>query len=116
MVEQANASATDEIGELSLGARAAFAQLVNYLRDYSDLSSEYSMSQRLDVDRDLDELLKIISDEHAAVAAGLRSAKVRSRSDAPDQRPMDWTNIHLVLAPDGALPSNVRVPKSFQLG
>jgi transcriptional regulator with XRE-family HTH domain len=114
MVEGAHGSATDEIGEISSEAREAFAAIVDYLRDYNDVREAYSMSERLNVDRHIDGLLQTISDEHAAIGTGLRRARIRLRSDAPAREPMDWTNIFLVLAPDDALPSNIRVPKSLR--
>lgn len=114
MVEQAQASATEELGEISSEAREAFAAIVDYMRDYNDVDELYSMSQRLGVDREIDALLKTISEERAAVGAGLRHARICLTSDAPDQKAMDWTNIFIVLAPHDTLPSNIRVPKKFK--
>jgi transcriptional regulator with XRE-family HTH domain len=114
MVEGAHTSATEEIGELSSEARAGFAEMVDYLRDYNDIRTEYSMTQRLDVDRDIDELLKRISNQRAAVGAGLFPTRLRSMG-APESPPMDWTNILLLLAPAASLPSIVRIPRRFEL-
>jgi len=58
MWERAGGSAAEELGELSTDAREAFASIVDYLRDYNDIRKDYSMTQRLEVDRDIDELLK----------------------------------------------------------
>lgn len=116
MVEGAKSSASEELGELSTEAREAFASIVDCLRDYNDIRDAYSMSQRLEVDQGIDVLLRTISDEHAAVGAALRHAKLRLNKDAPDREPMDWTNIYFVLAPAETLPSNVRVPKTFDFG
>jgi transcriptional regulator with XRE-family HTH domain len=107
-------SVTDEVGEPSEGARKAFAELVDYLRDYNDVRDAYSATERLAVDADIDALLRTISEEHAAVGAGLRSAKVRLKTDQPDRAPMEWKNVYLVLAPASTLPSAVRVPKHFK--
>jgi transcriptional regulator with XRE-family HTH domain len=115
IVEGANGTATEELGEISLGARETFAAIVDYLRDYNDIRDEYSMSQRLEVDRDLDALLKKVAEECAVVGAGSRHARIRLRSDASDCAPMDWTNVFIVLAPSDALPANIRVPKAFRL-
>jgi transcriptional regulator with XRE-family HTH domain len=116
MTEGAESSATEEIGEVSAGARSAFASIVDYLRDYNDIHDLYSMSQRLELDRDIEALLRTISDEGAAVGAGLRHARVRFKSDAAKCEPMNWTNVYFVLAPNAALPSNIRVPKAFKFG
>ena len=114
MTEGAESSATEEIGELPTEAREAFASIVDYLRDYNDVRDLYSMSQRLDVDRDIDALLKTVADAGATSGAGLRHARVRFKSDGPNCEPMDWTNIYFVLAPAAALPSSIRVPKAFK--
>lgn len=114
ITEGARSSATEEVGVLSTGAREAFASIVDYLQDYNDIRDVYSMSQRLDVDRDIDALLKAIANEGADVGAGLQHARVRFKTDAPNCEPMNWTNILFALAPHDALPSNVRVPKSFK--
>jgi len=115
MVEGASAFAADEVGELSAGAREAFAEMFDCLRDYNDIRSEFSMRQRLEIDGELDVYLKKISEERAAVGVGVRHGKFRSSSDAPERPALDLTIIHFVLAPDGALPSSVRVPKRFHL-
>jgi len=114
MIEGAHGCTTEEIGELPSEARTAFAEMVDYLRDYNDVRTAYSMTQRLDVDRDIDELLKRISDQRAAVGAGRFPLRLRSMS-APDRPPMDWTNTLLLLAPADTLPPIVRIPKRFEL-
>jgi transcriptional regulator with XRE-family HTH domain len=114
MIEGAESSATEEVGELSANAREAFASIVDYLRDYNDIRDEYSMVQRLEVDRDIGTLLNTVTNEGAIVGAGLRHVRIRT-SDAPNSDPMDWTNIYFVLAPNDALPANVRVPKHFKI-
>ena len=106
--------AAEELGELSTEARKTFASIVDYLHDYNDVRDHYSMSARLDVDRDIDALLKTIANAGAAVGAGLQHARVRFTSDAPNCEPMNWTNIYFVLAPNDALPPNVRVPKGIK--
>ena len=116
MVEGAESSAIEELGELSPEAREAFAAIVDYLRDYNDVREMYSMSQRLEVDRDIEGFLRKISEQCAAIGAGLRHAKLRAKSDPPDRAPMDWTNIYMVLARDAALPSSIRVPKAVRWG
>ena len=115
MTEGASAFDSEELGELSAEARKAFASIVDYLHDYNDVRDEYSMSQRLDVDRDIDALLKEIVDSGTAIGAGLRHTKVRAKSEAPNLEPMDWTIIYFVLAPNDALPANVRVAKRFKI-
>ena len=114
MLESTESFATEEIGELTSEARETFASLVDYLRDYNDVSSEYTMSQKLGVDRDIDDLIQTIFEQGATIGAGLRRALLRMKPDPPERPPMDWTNIYIVIAPKEALPSVIRVPKSVQ--
>jgi hypothetical protein len=114
MSEAARGFAVDELGELSAEAREAFASIVDSLQEYNDFIKLYSMSERLDLDRDIDAQLKTIADEGAAFGAGLKHERVRFKSDAPNLEPVDWTNIHFVLAPNDALPPNIREPKAWR--
>jgi DNA-binding XRE family transcriptional regulator len=116
MSEGVESSVSEEIGELSTGAREAFASMIDYIRGYNDVRNEYSMSQRLGVDQDIDGWLQAISEENAAVGAGMRHMRLRPKTAAPDQTPLAWSDLYLVLAPKNALPSNVRVPKEVRLG
>jgi transcriptional regulator with XRE-family HTH domain len=111
MVEGVHSSAMEELGEISDAAREAFAGMVDYLRDYNDIMEQYSLSQRLDVDRELDSYLRTIADERAAVGAGLRHAKVRFKSDAPGIDPMSWSVVYMIIAPAEDLPTTIYVPK-----
>jgi transcriptional regulator with XRE-family HTH domain len=111
MSEAARAFAVDELGELSTEARKAFAWIVDELHEYNDFGKLYSMSERLELDRDIDTQLKAIADAGAAFGAGLKHESVPSKSDTSNSEPMNLTDIHFVLAPNDALPSNVRVPK-----
>lgn len=116
MFEGTSSYASQEIGECSDTARENFAAIVDYLSDYNDICDAYNNSQKLDVDRDINELLKLISEEGAVVGAGLRHARIRSKSDAPALQPMDWTNIYVVLSGKDNLPSDIRVPKQIKFG
>ncbi len=111
MSEAARGFAVDELGELSTEARKAFASIVDELHEYNDFGKLYSMSERLELDRDIDAQLKTIADAGAAFGAGLKHESVPSQSDAPNSEPINLTNIHFVLAPNDALPSNIREPK-----
>jgi hypothetical protein len=112
MVEGSFAFAAEDLGDLRRAASEAFADIVDYLRDYNDVSDMYSMRERMDVDRYLDGRLQKISEHEASAGAGLRHARVRL---AADQEPMDWTIVYLVSAPHDLLPSMVRAPKTLKL-
>lgn len=116
MIEGAGSYAMDEIGEHSDAARENFAAMVEYLSDYNDIRDSYSATQRLDVDRDISELLNAIHSENSAVAAGVRHARIRTKNEAPGQEPLDWTNTYFVLCQKQAVPENIRVPKAIRFG
>jgi transcriptional regulator with XRE-family HTH domain len=113
MSEAARGFAVDELGELSTEAREAFAWIVDELQEYNDVGNSYTMSERLEFDRDIGTRLKTIADAGAAFGAGLKHESV-IKSDAPNCEPMNLTNIHFVLAPNDALPPNIREPKLFR--
>ncbi|MGC2075991.1 MAG: hypothetical protein WA728_08170 [Xanthobacteraceae bacterium] len=114
MSEAARSFAVDEFGELSTEAREAFASIVDELQEYNDFIKLHSMTERLELDREIDAQLKTIADAGAAFGAGLNHGRVRFKSDAPNSEPMNVTNIHFVLAPNDALPSNIREPKAMK--
>jgi transcriptional regulator with XRE-family HTH domain len=116
MIEGTSSYAVEEIGSNKSAAQEAFAAIVDYLSDYNDVREVYSMSQRLEVDRDIDGYLKSIADGGSQVGSSIRNAKIRFRSDAPGLEPVNWSNIYFILAPQGALPPSIRVPKKFELG
>src|SRR5262249_22531017 len=66
MSEAARCFAVDEFGELSTEAREAFASIVDELHEYNDFIKLYSMSERLELDREIDAHLKTIADAGAA--------------------------------------------------
>jgi hypothetical protein len=112
MVEGSFAFAAEDLGDLRPAAREAFADMVDYLRDYNDVSDMYSMRERMDVDWHIDGLLQKLSKDEGSLGAGVRHARVRW---AADQEPMDWTIVYLVAAPHDLLPSMVRAPKALKL-
>ncbi len=116
MIEGAESSASDFIGEPSSQAREAFAALVDNLRDYNDVRDCYSESQRLEFDAFLEDFLTQIKDQDCAVGVGKRSAMIRFTNDPPESRPMNWTNIFFILSPVDDLPSKIRVPKEVAIG
>ena len=91
------------------------ASIVDYLRDYNDIRDAYSMTQRLEIDRDIDAMLKKVSDEGAAVGVGLRQTRMRLKSSAPNSEPIDLSIVYYVLASDDALPCSVRAPKQSEV-
>lgn len=116
MIEGAESSANDYIGETSPVAREAFAALVDNLRDYNDIRDCYGESQRLEFDASLQEFLDQVEKQGCAVGVGKRHAMVQFANDPPGSRAMSWTNIFFILAPEDQLPTKIRVPKVPSLG
>ena len=116
MIEGAESSASDYIGDPPREAREPFAALVDNLRDYNDVRDCYGESQRLEFDDSLQELIDQVNAHGCVVGVGKRHAMVRFANDPPDTRPMSWTNIFFILAPKDQLPTKIRVPKEASLG
>lgn len=113
MVEGAESSVCEELGTVTQEAREAFAYLVDNLRDYNDVRDCYSEHDKLGFDESLQSFLDTIAEQKAAVGVGVRRVKVRFK---PDGEPVSWCNVYFVLAPVDGLPSQVRVPKAFEIG
>lgn len=113
MVEGAESSGCEELGTVTKEAREAFAYLVDNLRDYNDVRDCYSEHDKLGFDEGLQSFLDTIAEQKAAVGVGVRRVKVRFK---PDGEPVSWCNVYFVLAPVDGLPSQVRVPKAFEIG
>src|SRR5262249_35294797 len=111
MAEGAKGSGVQELGEISSGAREAFAQVD--LRDCQDGWSHFSMADRIRIDHDIDALLRPIFGEHAAVGAGLRPVRLRHKQD-PDFE-LNFPIIYFVLAPSNGFPSKIRVSRKVSL-
>lgn len=112
LIEGAESSVTEELGDLSRNAREALACLVDNLRDYNDVRECFTEHHKLELDETLQGCLATIATEKAAVGVALRRAKLQFRTDG---NPIDWTNIYFVLAPVDALPAKIRVPKQVSV-
>ena len=113
MVEGAESSVCEELGTVSQEARKAFAYLVDNLRDYNDVRDCYSEHDKLGFDESLQSFLDTIAEQKAAVGVGERCVKVRFKSEG---EAVSWRNMYFILAPLDGLPSQVRVPKAFEIG
>jgi transcriptional regulator with XRE-family HTH domain len=119
-------------GDHTPAAREAFAKLEDYLRDcrniarakidsmlgrttFDDflkdhrnvLAHEYSATERVRIDADLDALLARIAEQHCVVGAGLQHCE---RELKKGLGPLHYQVVHIVLAPEAAFPAKVRVP------
>jgi hypothetical protein len=113
---------TEEFGDHTPAAREAFAKLADYLddyrniandkacpistrakfddfiKDYRNIAHEYSATERIRIDADLDALLARIAEQHCVVGAGLQRAEIEyERENIGPQR---YEIVHIVLAPE----------------
>jgi transcriptional regulator with XRE-family HTH domain len=130
MLEQSIVHTTKEFGDHTPAAREAFAKLADYLDDYRNIAHakvknistrtkiddylndprniahEYSATERIRIDADLDTLLAKISEQHCAVGAGLR------RINLPLGPNLVSSEVGIiVLAQEAAFPVNIRAPR-----
>ncbi len=113
LVEGAESSVCEELGTVSPEAREAFAYLVDNLRDYNDVRDCYSEHDKLGFDESLQSFLDTIAEQKSAVGVGVRRVKVRFN---PDGEAVLWRNVYFILAPIDGLPSQIRIPKAFEIG
>lgn len=116
LVEGADSSVSDQIGEPPADARQAFAGLVDNLRDYNDVRELYGEVQKLEFDEFLETFLQEVKANGCGVAVGERRAKLVFANDPPGKAPMNWRNVYFVVARRDELPSKIRVPKKVELG
>jgi DNA-binding XRE family transcriptional regulator len=128
MLEQSTFQSVEEFGDHIPAAREAFAKLENYLDNYHEIARakieslprgklddflkdprniahEFSATERIRIDADLDALLARILEQHCVVGAGF-NVEIHPQNRDPLLR------IHIMLAPDAAFPVKIRVPRA----
>jgi len=79
------------------------------LKDPRNIAHEYSTTERIRIDADLDALLARILEQHCVVGAGFKRYSFHTQDRDPLLR------IHFVLAPDAAFPVKIRVPRAVPI-
>lgn len=95
-------------------AQQEFATLLDYLRDYRDIASEYSEVQKLDVHSDLQQHLDAIATAGFAICAATRRTKLVGQHWA-DKTPWEVTLVYLATVPKGHEQTKIAVPRRVQL-
>jgi len=134
MLEQSFFLSVEEFGDHIPDAREAFAKLENYLDNYHEIAHakieslrtcgklddylkdprnvahEYSATERIRIDADLDALLAEISQQHCVVGAGLIEIDLQKfEFTASQPGSLHIKEVHIVLAPEAAFPAKIRV-------
>jgi len=98
-----------EIGRAKIEALCTRGKLDDYLKDPRNIAHEYSTTERIRIDADLDALLARILEQHCVVGAGFKRYSFHTQDRDPLLR------IHFVLAPDAAFPVKIRVPRAVPI-
>ena len=106
---RAEASTMQQLGEPTAEVEEAFAQLVDYLRDYGDCQDCYAEVQRLDVHRDLDGHLATIAAGGFAVGLGINDTVLAATATAG--RPMSWRVLYCICFPAERALTRLFVPR-----
>src|SRR5947209_3274179 len=98
--DTADMSSSSAVVELDEDAAEAFADLVDYLRDYRDCSDLMSETDKLGAGRDVQQHFdRLIGAGYSVVYARRKTALVAK--SWPDQTPVKMTIVYLVVYPKG---------------
>ena len=82
------------------------AELDDYLKGHRNIAKEYSATERIRVDADLDALLARISQQQCVIGAGLKRIVVL---DLQNRDLLRTKQVNIVLAPKAAFPAKIRI-------
>ena len=99
-----------EIGRAKIEALCTRGKLDDYVKDPRNVAHEYSATERIRIDADLDALLAEISQQHCVVGAGLIEIDLQKfEFTASQPGSLHIKEVHIVLAPEAAFPAKIRV-------
>lgn len=101
--------------ELDWEAAAAFAALVDYLREYRDCADLYNEVQKLDVFEELQQQVDALDDAGISVCYAIRNTKLVGR-DWVDKTPWPVKIVYLTAFTKGKVPPKMAVPHEVRLG
>lgn len=101
--------------ELDRDPAAAFAGLVDYLRDYRDCADVYTEVQKLDVFDDIQQHVDALDAADISVCYATRNTKLVGR-DWPDKTPWPVKIVYLSAFKKGMVPAKMAVSRKINLG
>jgi hypothetical protein len=96
--------------ELPSEAELVWAEMQDYFRDYGDGYDCFSAVKKLDVNKDFQRMIDDLKTLGLAVGGGVRRVKLTSLYD-PTSTPLPLSIMYLVIGPEKAFPTSVRVPR-----
>jgi transcriptional regulator with XRE-family HTH domain len=102
--------------ELPSEAEPVWAEMQDYFRDYADVDDCYSATQKLEVNKDFRRMIDDLKTHGLAVGGGVRRVKVTFPYSGKPDTPLPMSVAYLVLGPEKAFPTIVRVPRKGNIG
>ena len=110
LAESGGLSAFNSFIELPSEAELVWAEMQDYFRDYGDGYDCFSEVKKLDVNKDFQRMMDDLKTLGLAVGGGVRRVKLTSLYD-PTSTPLPLSIMYLVIGPEKAFPTSVRVPR-----
>ena len=110
LAESGGLSAFNSFIELPSEAELVWAEMQDYFRDYGDGYDCFSEVKKLDVNKDFQRMIDDLKTLGLAVGGGVRRVKLTSLYD-PTSTPLPLSIMYLVIGPEKAFPTSVRVPR-----
>jgi len=110
LAESGGLSAFNSLIELPSEAELVWAEMQDYFRDYGDGYDCFSAVKKLDVNKDFQRMIDDLKTLGLAVGGGVRRVKLTSLYD-PTSTPLPLSIMYLVIGPEKAFPTSVRVPR-----
>jgi transcriptional regulator with XRE-family HTH domain len=115
LFENATMDMSNPAIDLDREPAAAFAGLVDYLREYRDCAELYAEVQKLDVYDELQRYIDALDAANISVCYVTRSTTLVGR-DWPDKTPWPVTLVYLSAFHKGQVPDKMAVPKKVVIG
>lgn len=114
LVETCEMDLSEPAFELSRDAAEAFAELVDYFRDYRDCSELYSERQKLEVHEDLQRHIDTLKSLDVSLRYAERKMQVGAAE--PATTPLAMTALYVVAYRLGHEPEQIATPKAARIG
>lgn len=110
LIETCEADICSDVADLAGDAAEAFATLVDYVHDYRDCAELYSAVQKLEVYRDLQDLIDALSASGVNLCYATRQVRLGVKSGDAG---VPMTLLYLAAFPKDRVPKQLVVPKAI---
>ena len=112
VVETGQAVCFNQLSELTSDAELVFAEMQDLLRDYLDVYPDYRASEKLELNKELQRMIGVLSGVGFSVGTYTRNLRYKS-DNCDDYIPL--TTISFVVGLTENFPDSIRVPKKSQV-